>query len=94
MSRENVEVVRRYLELIRRGDLSAALTCLDPEVEYEVSQELPMRGHDAVRDWRRVRLPGESPSRKQAGAMPAQGLSFFLECMRDSIHQKRAGVQA
>jgi ketosteroid isomerase-like protein len=49
MSQENVEVVRRYLDLIQRRDLDAALACLAPEVEYEVGQELPMRGRDAVR---------------------------------------------
>ena len=49
MSQENVEVVRSYLELIQRRDLAAALDCLDPDVEYEVGQELPMRGRVAVR---------------------------------------------
>jgi ketosteroid isomerase-like protein len=49
MSQENVEVVRSYLELIQRRDLAAALALLDPEVDYEVGQELPMRGHAAVR---------------------------------------------
>jgi ketosteroid isomerase-like protein len=49
MSQENVEVVRRYLDLIQQRDLDAALACLAPEVEYEVGQELPMRGRDAVR---------------------------------------------
>jgi ketosteroid isomerase-like protein len=49
MSQENVDVVRGYLDLIQRRDLDAALACLAPEVDYEVGQELPMRGRDAVR---------------------------------------------
>ena len=64
MSQENVEVVRRFFEAIRRGDLAAALACLAPDVEYEVGQELPMRGRDAVRamwerwgsDWENYKL--------------------------------------
>ena len=64
MSQENVEVVRRFFQAIRRGDLVAALACLAPDVEYEVGQELPMRGRDAVRamwerwesDWEAYKL--------------------------------------
>jgi uncharacterized protein len=64
MSQENVEPVRRFFEAIRRGDLAEALACLAPDVEYEVGQELPMRGRDAVRamwerwgsDWENYKL--------------------------------------
>jgi ketosteroid isomerase-like protein len=48
MAQENVEIVRRFFEAIRQGDNAAALACLAPDVEYQVGQELPMRGRDAV----------------------------------------------
>jgi uncharacterized protein len=48
MSQENVELVRRLFEAYRRGDYAGALACLAPDVVYEVGQELPLRGRDAV----------------------------------------------
>jgi uncharacterized protein len=49
MSRENVEVVRRLFESYTRGDYDEALACLAPNVRYEVGQEVPARGREAVR---------------------------------------------
>jgi uncharacterized protein len=39
MSRENVEVVRRGIEALNRGDLDGALENLDPEVEWRMTAE-------------------------------------------------------
>ena len=57
MSRENVEVVRRIFEAIRRGDVAASFALYDPQIEWDTSQgsvgELLggrlYRGHEEVR---------------------------------------------
>ena len=48
MSQANVEVVRRLFDLYGRGDYAAAAECLAPDVVYEVGQELPLTGREAV----------------------------------------------
>jgi ketosteroid isomerase-like protein len=54
MSQENVEIVRRCFDDYRRGAPDEALAWLAPDVVWEVGQELPARGPDAVRDlWER-----------------------------------------
>jgi uncharacterized protein len=45
----NVEVVRRLFETYSRGDYEEAASCLDPDVVYEVGQEIPALGRAAVR---------------------------------------------
>ena len=45
----NVEVVRRLFETYSRGDYHEAASCLDPDVVYEVGQEMPALGRAAVR---------------------------------------------
>jgi uncharacterized protein len=45
----NVEVVRRLFETYSRGDYEEAASCLDPDVVYEVGQEMPALGRAAVR---------------------------------------------
>jgi ketosteroid isomerase-like protein len=49
VSRENVEIVRECFEAYRRGDYDGAVAFLAPDVVWEVGQELPARGPDAVR---------------------------------------------
>jgi uncharacterized protein len=49
VSQENVEVVRRLFDSYRRGDYTGASACLAADVVYEVGQELPARGREAVR---------------------------------------------
>jgi ketosteroid isomerase-like protein len=49
MSQANVEVVRRLFECYARGDYTEAAACLAADVVYEVGQELPSRGREAVR---------------------------------------------
>jgi ketosteroid isomerase-like protein len=49
MSQANVEVVRRLFDSYRRGDYAEAAVCLAADVVYEVGQELPARGREAVR---------------------------------------------
>jgi ketosteroid isomerase-like protein len=54
LSQENVEAARKCVEDYRRGDYDAALAYLAPDVVWEVGQELPAHGPDAVREvWRR-----------------------------------------
>jgi ketosteroid isomerase-like protein len=55
MSRENVEVVRRALELLNHGDLESALVAIDREVEWTTSLANPegpvtYRGHAGLRE--------------------------------------------
>ena len=45
MSRENVEIVRRFLSV----DVEAALAYADPGIVWNPIEELPTQGHDAVR---------------------------------------------
>jgi ketosteroid isomerase-like protein len=45
MSRENVEIVRRFLSV----DVEAALPYADPGIVWNPIEELPTQGHDAVR---------------------------------------------
>jgi ketosteroid isomerase-like protein/GNAT superfamily N-acetyltransferase len=53
-SESNVDVVRRLFETYRRGDYADAVACLAPDVVYEVGQELPATGPDAVVEmWKR-----------------------------------------
>jgi ketosteroid isomerase-like protein len=49
MSQANVEVVRRLFDSYRRGHYAEAAACLAADVVYEVGQELPARGREAVR---------------------------------------------
>ena len=49
MSEQNVEIVREFFETYRRGDYGGSLACLSPDVVYEVAQEAPAHGRDAVR---------------------------------------------
>ena len=49
MSEQNVEIVREFFETYRRGDYAGSLACLSPDVVYEVAQEAPAHGRDAVR---------------------------------------------
>jgi ketosteroid isomerase-like protein len=45
MSRENVEVVRRFLLL----EVDEALAYADPDIVWNPAEEFPAQGHDAVR---------------------------------------------
>jgi ketosteroid isomerase-like protein len=48
MARENVDVVWRLLDARKRGDLPAALACLDPDLEWiplRAATEGAYRGH-------------------------------------------------
>ena len=54
MSQENVEVLRRAVEAINRGDVAAVVEFLDPEFEAGVPPEFSAepdtyRGHDGIR---------------------------------------------
>jgi ketosteroid isomerase-like protein len=54
MSQENVEIVRKFHEALRRGDHTDALALLAPVVAYKVAQEGMVHGPDAVLDvWER-----------------------------------------
>jgi ketosteroid isomerase-like protein len=46
MSRENVEIVRRFLVL---DDFDEALKYADPDIVWNPAEELSAQGHDAVR---------------------------------------------
>jgi uncharacterized protein len=49
MSRENVGIVRAFFEAYLRGDYDEALSWLAPDVVYQVGQEVPAQGPEAVR---------------------------------------------
>jgi ketosteroid isomerase-like protein len=49
MSQENVEVVKQAYDAYVRGDLSGALEYYDADVTFNPNEELPIRGHGAVR---------------------------------------------
>ena len=52
MSEENVEVVRRWVELFNaRDDVDEFLSLHDPEVALQTPGGPRLRGHDQVRDW-------------------------------------------
>ncbi len=52
MSDENVEVVRRWVELFNaRDDVDEFLSLHDPEVVLQTPGGPRLRGHDQVRDW-------------------------------------------
>ena len=52
MSEENVEVVRRWVELFNdRGDVAEFVSLLDPEVELQTPGGPRLRCHDQARDW-------------------------------------------
>ena len=67
MSQENVEVVRLSIVAYQRGEWEEATAYLAPDVVWEVGQELPVRGPDAVREmwtrwneeWERLDMIGE-----------------------------------
>jgi ketosteroid isomerase-like protein len=64
MSRENVEIVRRFTEAYIEGDHARALSYLAPDLVYEVGQETPARRPDELlakwqrweADWERLDL--------------------------------------
>jgi ketosteroid isomerase-like protein len=64
MSRENVEIVRRFTEAYLRGDHVRAVSYLAADVVYEVGQELPVRRPDELlatwerweAEWERIEL--------------------------------------
>ena len=49
MSAANVELVRRFFDSYVGGDHDGSLACVDPEIFYEVTEEPPARGREAVR---------------------------------------------
>ncbi len=54
MSQQNVEIVRRAIDALNRGDMDAALLSSDPEVEVDWSRSRGLtpgihRGYEAVR---------------------------------------------
>jgi ketosteroid isomerase-like protein len=56
MSKQNVEVVRKGYEALRKGGIDAALAFMDPEFEMDLPPEIGpepqvVRGHEAVRRW-------------------------------------------
>jgi ketosteroid isomerase-like protein len=60
MSQENVELVKRAVDAINRGDAEALVAELDPEVEWHGAILMAMggtqtvyRGHEGVREWLR-----------------------------------------
>jgi ketosteroid isomerase-like protein len=56
MSRENVELVRRQIEALNRGDWDGSIEGLAPAVEWVVAREHPasrtVRGLDELRSYR------------------------------------------
>jgi ketosteroid isomerase-like protein len=46
VSQENVEIVRRFLDVV---DVDEALTDAAPDIVWNPIEELPTQGHDAVR---------------------------------------------
>jgi ketosteroid isomerase-like protein len=60
MSEENVEIFRRSTAAYNDGDWDAALTSVDPNVEFDLSRVMPemerYRGHEGVKTfWRMLR---------------------------------------
>ena len=47
MSQESVDIVRRFLIV---DDVDEALMCADPGIVWNPIEELPTKGHDAVRE--------------------------------------------
>jgi ketosteroid isomerase-like protein len=56
MSQENVEIVRRQIEALNRGDWEASVEGVDPGIEWVVAREHPasrtVRGLDELREYR------------------------------------------
>jgi hypothetical protein len=54
-SESNVEVIRRFYDIVARGDINAVLDLLDPGVEWKAPESLPwggtFRGHDGFREF-------------------------------------------
>ena len=55
MSEENIEVLRRFIDASNRRDLTAALSCCDPDIELDFGRILigtpTYRGHRGVERW-------------------------------------------
>jgi ketosteroid isomerase-like protein len=54
MSEENVEVVRKLIDAVNRGDIEAVLETFDPDVTFEplrASVQGTYRGHAGIREW-------------------------------------------
>ena len=55
MSEQNVEIVRRVIEALNRGDIDAWLEGIQPDVETHDLPTIPdapvRRGHDDLRKW-------------------------------------------
>jgi ketosteroid isomerase-like protein len=58
MSQENVEIVRRCVELFNRRDVAQAIELLDPDIELDLSRNVfnpdIYRGHAGIERWRSV----------------------------------------
>jgi ketosteroid isomerase-like protein len=56
VSQENVEIVRRCVELFNRRDMAQALELLDPDIELDLSRNIfnadIYRGHAGIERWR------------------------------------------
>jgi ketosteroid isomerase-like protein len=56
MSQENVETVRRCVELFNRRDVAEVLELLDPDIELDLSRNIfnpdIYHGHDGIERWR------------------------------------------
>jgi ketosteroid isomerase-like protein len=55
MSQENLDILRRFIDASNRRDLTALLSCCDPDIELDASRVLigtPIyRGHEGIERW-------------------------------------------
>jgi ketosteroid isomerase-like protein len=54
MSRENVEIFRRLVEAVNRGDVEEVLRCMDPAIEFipkRAAVQGVYHGHEGVREY-------------------------------------------
>jgi ketosteroid isomerase-like protein len=97
MSRENVEVTRRFIDAFGARDLRALLSCCDPEIEFHSTFAAiggaDYRGHDGMRTWYRDLEEEWGETGSEIEALYDLGEhTLALTVFRG--HGKRSGVEA
>ena len=96
MPRENVEVVRHFIEAFQRGDMSAVLGFMHPDIEWRgpegVPEPGPYYGVGAVRGWLEGFLEAWEDWRTEATNYRDVGQEVVVE-LRHQGTAKDSGIQ-
>jgi ketosteroid isomerase-like protein len=96
MSQENVEIVRRCIEAVQRGDYEAAMETIDPGIEYDLTHFPDGKvylGHEGVREAFRIWLGTWENYKQELDELIDLGGDEVLALVRESGRGKGSGIE-